>query len=707
MWQAVEVIKEQRRTGADKMKLNTIAYGNPIDYDEQINIKTTSEGSYYDLFNTGKLPLNVINDESISWGQIQHSKLAQCIYINVAETGGTPEAQYTKIGKANPILIGYKGSISNNQFDFLYVFRYGYGATQININWKQCYPILAINTTGLIFLACVIYKTSTDIYSTIIPYDDFMNLSNKDALIVQGIAFYPFYGTETKRTVYSNLKLSFIGELDRIIIGDKTDNFPEDMLTPKAMTSGYYPAWQYENKYNNPAFSIGFAGVCQANVPYYSNLIEGIFDIETATTNNKFLYSRLKNGWHDLYLLLNAFNETGLYYCTKISTATSATLGKNCTDPDVRMGIIQDGNITGQGATGDKTTSSPLADINNADDFSNNGFGGNDSVDPNTYTDKVDLNKPTLSNVNVFNRSFAVTSNNVRQLADFLWNADETKFQEIVKGLALMGENPMNGIIDLRLFPFNVALKNSATQAESIVIGRTNTGVNGIKLTENVNSLIDLGECTFFEKFKNFLDFEPYTTAQLYIPYIGVVPVSTAEFMGHKISVKMIVDYTTGAGTAIVFKDDIPFIYRNGVVGVSIPMTGNDSASYANTVIGNVVSGAVSGVASIANGNIGGMVSSAEKLYSGFATGTNYQEASASSPSVATWQPQRCYFIIDRPILNVPDNYGRTIGYACEKTGKLSDFKGFTVVSNPEINFRCTDSERQYIVNMLQGGVFV
>lgn len=60
MWQAVEVIKEQRRTGADKMKLNTIAYGNPIDYDEQINIKTTSEGSYYDLFNTGKLPLNVI-----------------------------------------------------------------------------------------------------------------------------------------------------------------------------------------------------------------------------------------------------------------------------------------------------------------------------------------------------------------------------------------------------------------------------------------------------------------------------------------------------------------------------------------------------------------------------------------------------------------------------------------------------------------------
>ena len=398
------------------------------------------------------------------------------------------------------------------------------------------------------------------------------------------------------------------------------------------------------------------------------------------------------------------YSRMGTYYTFSANLATQENLNQN----GIYCGIISDdGKITGKYSEGAENAKQIQTTWNNSTDWQNNPFNGIGNTDPNNYTDKIDLNKPTLSNVNVFNRSFAVTSNSVRQLADFLWNADETKFDEIVKGLALMGENPMNGIIDLRLFPFNVALKNSATQAEPIVIGRTNTGVNGIKLTENVNSLIDLGECTFFTKFKNFLDYEPYTTAQLYIPYIGVLPVSTAEFMGHRISVKMIVDYTTGAGTAIVFKDDIPFIYRNGVVGVSIPMTGNDSTSYANTVIGNVISGAVGGVTSIASGNIGGMVSSAEKLYSGFATGTNYQEASASSPSVATWQPQHCYFIIDRPILNVPDNYGRTIGYACEKTGKLSDFKGFTVVSNPEINFRCTDSERQYIVNMLQGGVFV
>lgn len=398
------------------------------------------------------------------------------------------------------------------------------------------------------------------------------------------------------------------------------------------------------------------------------------------------------------------YSRMGTYYTFSKTLAVQENLNQK----GIYCGIISDdGKITGKYSEGAENAKQIQTTWDNSTDWQNNPFNGIENTDPNNYTDKINLNKPTLSNVNVFNRSFAVNANTIKNLADFLWNADETKFNEIVKGLALMGENPMNGIIDLRLFPFNVALKNSATQAEPIVIGRTNTGVNGIKLTENVNSLIDLGECTFFTKFKNFLDYEPYTTAQLYIPYIGVVPVSTAEFMGHKISVKMIVDYTTGAGTAIVFKDDIPFIYRNGVVGVSIPMTGTDSASYASTVIGNVVNGAMGIANATATDNMGGLINSANQMYSGFATPVQYQEASASSPAVATWQPQKCYFIIDRPILNVPDNYGRTVGYACEITGKLSDSKGFTVVSNPEISFKCTEAEKTMLSQLLTAGVFI
>lgn len=588
-------------------------------------------------------------------------------------------------------------SADGTYFDVLR-WRVAYDQTETAyINYK---PLLKFPFKGLCFLPIIYSCTNKSVTNDLHQFsiNDYYNGENEKTYpYIVGIELRPYIGNSTTRGWYLN---DYIGRISPCMYGDfqnfrkdttytNAEMFPmggnlfTDRLTWGLMNSDVY----YLSSYN--AFD------WLVNTPYGEKLWEFVAGIRVHTH-----FTGTKN---DIFKMCA---NTGCYCALSENAAMRDDL--NNPSDDIIIGKMnKEGSISDTVLQGKNIKDNTQQDTWNDPDDTGNGFNGIENTDPNNYTDKIDLNKPALSNVNVFNRSFAVNANTVKNLADFLWNADETKFQEIVKGLALMGENPMNGIIDLRLFPFNVALKNSVTQAEPIVIGRTNTGINGIKLTENVNSLIDLGECTFFTKFKNFLDYEPYTTAQLYIPYIGVVPVSTAEFMGHRISVKIIVDYTTGAGTAIVFKDDIPFIYRNGVVGVSIPMTGNDSVSYASTVIGNVVSGAVGGATSIASGNIGGMVSSAEKLYSGFATGTNYQEASASSPSVATWQPQHCYFIIDRPILNVPDNYGRTIGFACEKTGKLSDFKGFTVVSNPEINFRCTDSERQYIVNMLQGGVFV
>lgn len=666
--------------------------------------KTNRDTTFYSLVTNGHLTLNTDIDQSIMLGVVFNGKISESVYCEFDRKNPLEyniKSQFNTMDKAGIYLAWASTGTSQSQLadEFFSRGRIAYGQT--TPQYMTTTPIIQFALTSIVFYLQVLAINKEKLLSNTNPIEIIdVTTANAtenfdDIYYIAGVAITPYFGMNPNSTRDTNFIYNYYPEVYGVY-PKWNGHFNDDVLLPAGSV------------YNNQVFSIG--GVAKDTMSW-DNVIflhtpKEYFDV---IGSNRYIFTKYKYGISQFFRLVDIFAETGMYYTTNLKTAQSAVTGKGATDPFLQIGkITNDGKLTGEPVTGKDTADTPQANWNEPSDFGeNNGFNGIDNTDPNNYTDKIDLNKPTLSNINVFNRSFAVNSNTVRQLADFLWNADETKFQEIVKGLALMGENPMNGIIDLRLFPFNVALKNSATAAEHIVIGRTDTGVSGIKLTENVNSLIDLGECTFFEKFKNFLDFEPYTTAQLYIPYIGVVPVSTAEFMGHKISAKMIVDYTTGASTAIVFKDDIPFIYKNGVVGITIPMTGNDSASYANTVIGNVVGGTIGGVTSIASGNIGGMVSSAEKLYNGFATGTNYQEASASSPFVATWQPQKCYFIIDRPILNVPDNYGRTVGYACEITGKLSDFKGFTVVSNPEINFRCTDSERQYIVSMLQGGVFV
>lgn len=678
------------------MKLNTDYWGNGYPYLTFDDGKVLTIGQYADTIANrypNHLKLNEEFDQSILIGTNFKNPNSVLLFINYLNS-----PKWVETGFTEPIDTGvYLGSLQGDVYGTLFEWyrnRIAYGQTEI---YTQIRPVLKFPFKSLCFLVQI--GASNPLSYQEFAVDEYFGTENEKTYpTINTIIFCPCFGNNKNRTLWyqaSGWTTYFIPLLYGTVKNISIEGIYQEDIFPYYNNGDYLI---YGHKPDSSFHSHGF-NINEAvfECPYGSKLWELVDTGEQ-------VYTKFKGTRADV---LKIIANTGFFCATTFDSAQHADL-KNVTDPHIIIGKMNDeGAISDTPLSGKDINDNTHQTTWDKTEDTGNGFNGVENTDPNNYTDKIDLNTPTLSNVNVFNRSFAVTSTNVRQLADFLWNADETKFNEIVKGLALMGENPMNGIIDLRLFPFNVARKNSATEAEPIIIGRTNTGVNGIKLTENVNSLIDLGECTFFTKFKNFLDYEPYTTAQLYIPYIGVVPVSTAEFMGHKISVKMIVDYTTGAGTAIVFKDDIPFIYRNGVVGVSIPMTGTDSASYASTVIGNVVNGAMGIANATATDNMSGLINSANQMYSGFATPVQYQNASASSPSVATWQPQKCYFIIDRPILNVPDNYGRTVGYACEITGKLSDFTGFTVVSNPEINFRCTDSERQYIVNMLQGGVFV
>lgn len=720
------MVNRQRKMGCDYMKLNTDIWT------EGQDISSSLEGIKIPTFRTlgagaqaGNLTLNTEFDQSPLYGVVFDSKMSEYAYTKIETTGDmknltTTFHEVSEVGRYLAFC-PYGTSLTLLKGSGLNYRKFAYDKT--DFSGLDSTPVIRLPFTRFIFLVYVIAINRVELAAGsssaahLMTVDTAKNTENFDTIYkIAGLSVIPYYSqfpTGPRNSQTNNFYFgSYMNYAKNEDIGI-TDNM-------------FHFSANVDNTYGGMR---GVGGVANLNDYTSDNVIflNTPQEFFTIKYNSPLIYAEFNGGIDDIDNILNLLSETGLYYCTKESTAKSATLGSGATDPDVRIGKLSDGKLTGETLTGSDTAKTPQSTWVNPSDFTdNNNFGGISSTDPNNYTDKIDLNKPTISNVNVFNRSFAINSNSVRRLADFLWNADETKFDEIVKGLALMGENPMNGIIDLRLFPFNVALKNSATVAENIVIGRTDTEVQGIKLTENVNSLIDLGECTFFTKFKNFLDYEPYTTAQLYIPYIGVVPVSTAEFMGHKISVKMIVDYTTGAGTAIVFKDDIPFIYRNGVVGISVPMTGTDSTSYANSVIGNVVSG-VSSIATSAVGGVsdfksadtnlqktgsalstaGGIIGGIENIYSGFTTPVQYQQAGSSSPSVSTWQPQKCYFIIDRPILQVPDNYGRTIGYACEKTGILSSFKGFTVISNPEINFKCTETEKQMLSQLLRTGIFV
>ena len=424
----------------------------------------------------------------------------------------------------------------------------------------------------------------------------------------------------------------------------------------------------------------------------------------TADPENKFVYVRCICHLTKERIINAAASVYGLPVATNVNTASNGTWDNT----NIYLPKMNKNGVITETTNGDSNKDNPYYNNqNNTNGLWDNGVPEKKD-DPNTYTDKIDLNKPKLTTTGIFNRTFAMTSAGIKALANYLWNSDETIFNEIVKGLSLMGGNPIDGLIDLRLYPFNVVNKTTGGASKSIVVGRTDTKVNGIEIND-YNAVLDLGYCTFYPYFGNFLDYEPFTTASLYIPYVGIVPISTADFMGQTITCKMVVDITTGSCTAIVFANYIPIIYKNGNIGVEIPMTGTNSAEYASRIAGGLTSGATDIALGAASKSIGQVVSGVGTIADSALSVNNtmYNTAGSSSPACGLWQPQNCYFIIQRPVPIVPDNYGHTVGYACNYQSTIGACSGYTQTYNVDVStINAPESEKNAIAEILNSGFY-
>lgn len=336
-------------------------------------------------------------------------------------------------------------------------------------------------------------------------------------------------------------------------------------------------------------------------------------------------------------------------------------------------------------------------------------------IDPNTYTDHIELGHPTLTANSVFNRAFVVNQTNVEDFAEWIYSANDTLWDEILHGLGLMGEQPIQGVISLRLYPFDISAKINSPVSQTISIGRTETPITGFLLANDTECIFDLGECTFFAYNGNFLDYSPYTTAEMYIPFIGKFPIDTEIFMGHTISIKLIADYQTGAATAIVFCDQIPVIYKSGVIGIDIPVTADNAAAYAQNVVSGLIGTIpqiVKGAEGIATGNpvdaIAGTVGTVGGIYNAFARPTQYQTAGATSPQTALYQPLKAYFTIYRPIPAEPANYKNVVGYAVETAITINNCVGWSIFANPDLTgIPATATELEEIRTLLTTGIYV
>lgn len=680
-----------------------------------------------DLATAGILTPNQPIDESIFMFACTNDKLCRHAFVKVERDLLNPNVIKITDKEYTPAISNYYPSYNGSGGS-------GSGATYWSPNWKRVgmdatisnvptsAPFIEMKSKYLTMCIYVAVRTISNVtidaagtkHFTVTGYSEMTYDEYKtnyiDGLgttnIIVGMFARFYYGNATNRNEFVTIKMSCSSGnvafgIPAGMVDDNTTNinYPDRKILLDAFTQS---TWLYQGGYT----STGSLNAGKNTILYFpfTNTLYWNFGVLGSGIGD-YVISSYIDDVAGLTFAYSAYSATGFWYFGNVTDARTYNL-----DGDIDPTIAHRGKVDSEGkvnADASATDNRGLTDIP-SDMHSATGYSGNENVDPNNYTDETPLTKPTLSTVSAFNRTFAVNYTAIRGLADWLWNADETVFDEIIAGLGLMGERPIEGIIDIRMYPFDVATLLTTAGEQVIKIGRTDSPVRGLIISTADNAVIDLGSCTFTNKFKSFLDYSPYTEARLYIPYCGVIPIDTAEFMGHEISAKMIVDIVTGACTVLIYKDKIITYYAQGSCGVSIPFTGTDSAQFAQSVLGSVINGATDIVGGGLSGDAGRIAGGAGELFSGFATPVQYATGGSSTPSCGNWQPQYAYFIIDRPAPIPPNDYGHCVGYACEIYDTLSNFSGYTVINNADLSgFAATETEKQMIRQLMQEGIYL
>lgn len=282
------------------------------------------------------------------------------------------------------------------------------------------------------------------------------------------------------------------------------------------------------------------------------------------------------------------------------------------------------------------------------------------------------------------------------------------------------GYDVMRNIVALKRFPTNLDNYAEFSESEFMKLGSVTLKLSASRLAFEKRN-ISLGKYTIpgFHGNKgnpHFLDFSPYTTAEVFIPYCGFVTLPVDKIMYNEIEVRLLVDIKLGNCTGIVKCNGNIVGEKAGVLGSDIPLVAVNMGVAMGAIIQGLTDstfGFASAIPYAVTGNIGA-------TFSGILNGTsaltqtimstkkNYTEVIGNTGGdIMFSMPDRCYIKLTYPKKELPDNYGKMVGYMCGKGGRLGDFKGFTICENVHVNVKATEDEKQMILEKLLTGVIM
>lgn len=358
-----------------------------------------------------------------------------------------------------------------------------------------------------------------------------------------------------------------------------------------------------------------------------------------------------------------------------------------------------------------ETETDPYFPGGTSGDDETQGIGGEGTFDGESEDiDTPDL--PTLSSVQAgFVTLYNPSLSQLQALADYMWNPSTFDIETWQKSFA----NPMDAILGLSIVP----VQPSVSGASAVKVGNYTTTVSMPTIgSQYVN--FNCGGLSVEEYWGSYLDYSPYTRAQIYLPYIGIQDIDIDDIMKRTVSVSYTIDILSGSCVAFVSCGGSVLYTFSGSCSVQIPVNGQGYSSMVNAGNATIsslaskglsfLSGAIgNAVGGITGDVLSGMLSTSADVASAYGQSKlSIQKSNAISGSCGLLGIQYPYLIVSRPRQCLPANQNKFSGYPSMITRTLSSCEGFTQVDRIHLeNVSCTSGEYDEIISLLKGGVII
>lgn len=420
----------------------------------------------------------------------------------------------------------------------------------------------------------------------------------------------------------------------------------------------------------------------------------GSFQTVTIDEFNNSQYAKDFNTWKDFEPYgINGFVKGNLWRCTfdVFANKTDSDLWNNPTTHDqvTPLNFDKDGNPINMSDTGTPATSE--SDLN--DDYKDGTQG---------VVTLWELTKAHLAIIG--NKLF-------------------TAGTDILDAFKIFGDSPINAVVSLYHCPIDISSMCELIADSEVKLGLTTVTCTGAKYVARYGKLLTLGSIVVNPFYNDFRDYNNFSF-ELHLPFSSPISLDARDIMNKTLTIKatcdayamqmryyicidgivsQTVDCSFGHQVAIMgndfagkMKEVRQDIFNTATTAINIATGTVTQSETKNQVQTNIdLAGASSGVGQIMGSleNLG--KEPAKTMVGNFASGC--AECDVLYP----------YLSITETVSVKPADLEATYGRPSNIIGKIGNVHGFTIANMTRLEADCTSSERDEIINLLQGGIIV